>query len=148
MDAAQVERLGQLGPAVALAALHLDDLVDKRPGAAVEITVHGFTLRIEPEARLTLALGRDPQIGDEPSTRHRAALRWLIGRPLTWLPTSRWKSCKPTPAGRQRTDRMPYHHHTHQQPARDLCRDVGAIDRIETPSDHRRPTAAATCSQA
>jgi hypothetical protein len=59
------QRLFQLGPIVALAALDLGKFIEQRPLAAVEIVDHGLALGIEAEAGLALLIGRHPVIGDE-----------------------------------------------------------------------------------
>jgi hypothetical protein len=65
VQAAQAQRLGELGPVVALAALDLGDDPAARDEAA-----HRLLLGFEPEAGATLALGRDAVIGDDFADRH------------------------------------------------------------------------------
>ena len=53
--------------------LSLDELVEQRPLAAVEVIAHGLALGVEAEAGLALLVGRDPIIGDELARACRAA---------------------------------------------------------------------------
>jgi len=59
------QRLHQLGALVALATLDLGELANQRPGAAVEIVLHGFALGVEAQAALALLVGADSEVGDE-----------------------------------------------------------------------------------
>jgi len=63
------QRLHQLG---ALVTLDLGELADQRPGAAVEIVLHGFALGVEAQPALALLVGADSEVGDElaPMRRH------------------------------------------------------------------------------
>src|SRR5947207_2470370 len=63
--AAGGERSGELRPIGALAALDLDELLHKLPGAAVEVARDGFALRVEPKTGLALPVGRNAVVGDE-----------------------------------------------------------------------------------
>jgi hypothetical protein len=63
MQTAQAQRLGQLRPVVALAALH--HLGHELPGATVEVGPHGLLLGLEPKAGAPLLGGADPVVGDE-----------------------------------------------------------------------------------
>jgi hypothetical protein len=47
---ARLDGLGERGPRVVLAALVLLELADKLPRAAVEVTVHERTLRVDAQA--------------------------------------------------------------------------------------------------
>ena len=62
----------QLGALVALATLDLGELANQRPGAAVEIVLHGFALGVEAQPALALLVGADSEVGDEltPMRRH------------------------------------------------------------------------------
>jgi len=49
LRAAQVERRASRGAITPLAALYLDDLLDKLPPATIQIAAHGILLSFQPE---------------------------------------------------------------------------------------------------
>ena len=64
LPAAQLQRSAQLRPVGAPAALDLDQLGDQL-ATALDIAGHRSALGLEPQAALTLLLGRDAMVGDE-----------------------------------------------------------------------------------
>jgi hypothetical protein len=56
VQAAQAQRLGQLGPVRPRAALDLDHFGHELPGATVQVVGHRLALRLQPKAAVTLAV--------------------------------------------------------------------------------------------